>query len=372
MSNSIAPAAIGPQRPKSPRAIAAWLLVCCALLLAMIVLGGVTRLTHSGLSIVEWQPIAGTLPPMSPDGWTQMFRKYQATPEYRLVNHGMGLEEFRSIFWWEYFHRLLGRAIGFVFLAPLVWFAARRSIPAGLAPRLVGLFVLGGAQGAMGWYMVMSGLVHDPHVSALRLAAHLALALLLFGAMLWTALTLLHPARGARSKAVASVARWSATLSALVFVMALSGALVAGVRAGLIYNTFPLMNGYVVPPELLSLQPWYRNVFQNLATVQFDHRVIAWTLIVLVPSFWWRARSIAGVPRRARTAVNLLLAMLALQVSLGIGTLLLVVPVGLAAMHQAGAVLLLASALNATHALFAGSSSPRIPRYPGQSFAASA
>jgi cytochrome c oxidase assembly protein subunit 15 len=290
-----------------------------------------------------------------------MFQKYQATPEYRLVNEGMGLDEFKSIFWWEYFHRLLGRAIGFVFLAPLVWFAARRSIPAGLAPRLVGLFVIGGAQGAMGWYMVKSGLVHDPHVSALRLAAHLALALLLLGAMLWTALTLLHPTRDARSSAAAAVARWSAALSALVFVMALSGALVAGVRAGLVYNTFPLMNGYVVPPELLSLRPWYRNLFQNLATVQFDHRLIAWALIVLVPVFWWRVRAIAGVSSRARMAVNLLLAMLVVQVSLGIGTLLLVVPVGLAATHQAGAVLLLACALNATHALSAGSSGPRVP-----------
>src|SRR5262252_4722615 len=180
------------ERPRSAdaRAVAMWLLICCALLFAMVVVGGVTRLTHSGLSITEWQPIVGTLPPMDEANWNAAFAKYQATPEYRLVNRGMTLEAFQRIFWWEYFHRLLGRAIGVVFLLPLLWFIARRMIPAGLAPRLVGIFLLGALQGVMGWYMVQSGLVDDPRVSQLRLAAHLALALVIFASMFWIALSL--------------------------------------------------------------------------------------------------------------------------------------------------------------------------------------
>jgi len=333
------------------RAIAVWLLLCCALVFAMVVVGGVTRLTHSGLSITEWQPIIGTLPPMNDADWNKAFSRYRATPEFRQVNPDMTLEGFKRIYGWEYVHRLLGRAIGVAFLVPLLWFIAKRKIPAGIAPRLFAIFLLGGLQGALGWYMVQSGLVDDPRVSHLRLTGHLGLALVIFGAMLWTALSLIYARAGASDPSAAPHRRFAYALVALVFVMALSGGLVAGIRAGFAYNTFPLMNGSLLPPEIMAIDPWYMNFFNNMATVQFDHRLIAWTLAVLIAIFWWRVHSAADVPRRAKAGAALLLAMLAVQITLGICTLLFVVPVPLAAAHQAGAVLLFAAALNVAHAL---------------------
>jgi cytochrome c oxidase assembly protein subunit 15 len=313
----------------------------------MIVVGGVTRLTHSGLSITEWQPILGTLPPTSAQDWNDAFARYQATPEYLQVNRGMTLDAFKGIFWWEYVHRLLGRAIGVVYIVPLLWFVLRRQVPPGYASRLAGIFVLGGLQGAVGWYMVQSGLIDNPRVSQLRLTAHLGLAFVIFAAMFWTALSLLRPAPrdGARSRALGRFAR---ILVALVFVMVLSGGLVAGIRAGFAYNTFPLMNGEWIPTGIMLIDPWYRNFYNNMATVQFDHRVIALLLALLVPVFWWRARSMPLAP--LRLAAGLFLSMLIVQLTLGVATLLLVVPLPLAAAHQAGAVLLFAAALNAAHA----------------------
>ena len=317
----------------------------------MVVVGGVTRLTHSGLSIVEWQPIVGTLPPLDEAQWLATFEKYKLTPEYKLVNSGMSLDEFKGIFWWEYYHRLLGRLIGFAFLLPFLWFLLRRRIPEGYGLPLAGIFLLGGLQGAMGWYMVKSGLVEDPRVSQFRLTAHLGLAFVIFGAMQWVAMSLLYPERAGEGDArTRSARRWAGWLAVLVFAMVLTGGLVAGIRAGFAYNTFPLMNGSVVPPEIMMIEPWWRNVFWNMATVQFDHRLGAWLLAFLVPVLWWKARR-AGVPARARTGAYLMLAMLAIQISLGIATLLLVVPLPLAAAHQAGAVLLFALSLNLAHAL---------------------
>ena len=333
------------------RAVAIWLFVCCALLLAMVVLGGVTRLTHSGLSITEWQPVVGALPPMNEAQWNKAFLRYQATPEYAQVNQGMSLEAFKRIFWWEYLHRLLGRVIGAAFLLPLLWFTGRRRIPRGFTAPLFGIFLLGALEGGLGWYMVKSGLVDDPRVSQLRLAAHLALALLIFGAMLWTAMSLLWPATLRRDARRRAVARLGGALVALVFVVVVSGGLVAGLRAGFAYNTFPLMNGHLVPTEILVLEPWYLNLANNMATVQFDHRVLAFTLALVVALFWWRVRALPGTPSRARLGVNMLLIVLIVQATLGVATLLLVVPLPLAAAHQAGAVLLFAAALNAVHAL---------------------
>jgi len=328
--------------------VAAWLLACCALVFAMVVVGGVTRLTHSGLSIVEWQPILGTLPPLNEAQWLETFDKYKLTPEYRKVNHQMNLDEFKGIFWWEYFHRLLGRLIGFVFLLPLLWFWWRGRVDRPLALKLAGIFVLGGLQGAMGWYMVKSGLVDDPRVSQYRLTAHLSIALAIYAAMLWTALGLLY--RDAAAASARPLSRFAWIITAVVAYMAVTGGFVAGIRAGFAYNTFPLMNGHLVPPEIFMIDPWYLNFFNNMATVQFDHRLGAWLLALLVPWLWLRARREALSPR-ARLAVNLLLAMLALQIALGIATLLLVVPIALAAAHQGGAVLLLGAALLANHAL---------------------
>ena len=338
----------------SRRQVATWLLLCCTLVFAMVMVGGVTRLTHSGLSMVEWKPLVGTIPPLDQAQWEAVFHKYQATPEYQKVNRGMALEEFKGIFWWEYFHRLLGRAIGIVFALPLLFFLLRRKINGPLALKLAGIFLLGGLQGAMGWYMVKSGLVDDPRVSQFRLTAHLGIALLILAAMLWTALDVLHPDRTAHGAPRRRLGNFAAALAALIFLMALSGGFVAGIRAGFAYNTFPLMNGHLVPPEILSLEPWWDNLFNNMATVQFNHRMIAWLLMLLVPAFWIAARRVS-LPPRTRLATHALLGMLVIQVALGISTLLLGVPAPLAVAHQGGAVLLLSAALWVSHELRAPS-----------------
>jgi len=352
------PAAAGPLPARagaidgaSNRPLVGWLAACCLLVFAMIVVGGITRLTHSGLSITEWQPIVGALPPMSSADWDEAFAKYRTTPEFRDVNHAMALAEFKGIFWWEYFHRLLGRAIGVAFLVPYVVFAVRRRIPPGYAWPLAGIFVLGGLQGLVGWLMVASGLVDDPRVSPFRLTLHLALAFAIFGAMLWTALSLAFPRSSEHGAPdTPRLRRLAVAMVALVFVMVISGGFVAGIRAGFAYNTFPLMNGRVVPSEILLLEPAWKNFFWNMATVQFDHRLIAWLLALLVPLLAWRV-SRAGAPRRARHAATALVAMLAIQVSLGIATLVNIVPLPLAALHQAGAVAVFGLALAVAHAL---------------------
>jgi len=315
------------------RAVAAWLFACAAFTFAMVVVGGITRLTESGLSIVQWQPLAGALPPLSQADWEALFAKYRATPQFGKVFPDMTLDGFKSIFWWEFAHRLLGRTIGIVFLVPYVYFLAARRLSKPLAWKLAGVFLLGGLQGALGWYMVKSGLVDDPRVSHFRLTAHLGLALLIFSLEFWIGLGLLGE-RSARSNVLARL------VVGAVFLMALSGGFVAGLRAGHAYNTFPLMNGALVPPEAFMLEPWWHNFLWNVATVQFVHRSFFWLLLVLVPALWWQARR-SG----ARIAAHHLLAMFALQAVLGICTLLLAVPVPLAAAHQAGAVLLLACAL---------------------------
>lgn len=315
-------------------AIAAWLFLCAALVFAIVVVGGVTRLTHSGLSIVEWQPLVGAIPPLHEADWQALFEKYRATPEFKLVNFDMTLEGFKRIFWWEYVHRLLGRTIGAVFLLPFLWFWLRRRIDKPLAWKLAAVFMLGAAQGALGWFMVKSGLVEDPRVSQFRLTAHLGLALAIFATQLWIALDVLRPrTRGLRG--------FAAALPVIVYVMALTGGMVAGLRAGYAYNTFPLMNGHVVPPETWLLDPWWRNFGYNMAAVQLLHRSFFWLLLVLVPIAWWRWRALP--------AAHALGAAFVLQAALGISTLLLDVPIALAATHQAGAVLLLAATLWFSH-----------------------
>lgn len=339
-----------PAAAPSQRAIIGWLLACCAMVFAMIVVGGATRLTHSGLSITEWRPIVGTLPPLSLQDWMEAFAKYQLTPEYKRVNFGMSLEEFKGIFWWEYAHRLLGRTIGMVFLLPLLWFIWRKSVDRALAWRLGGIFILGGLQGAMGWYMVQSGLVDDPRVSQFRLTAHLSLAFVIFAALFWTMLDLLKSQEPSTTAPSAGLKRFAWIIFAVICYMVVTGGFVAGIRAGFAYNTFPLMNGHVVPPEIFMIDPWWKNFFYNMATVQFDHRLGAWALALLVPWFWLRTRTEALTPQ-TRMACNLLLIMLAVQIALGITTLLLRVPVLLGAAHQAGAVLLFAASLASVHSL---------------------
>jgi len=331
--------------------IAIWLLVCCALVFAMVVVGGVTRLTDSGLSIVEWKPIVGTIPPLSESDWEEIFEQYHKTPQYKKVNQGMSPDEFKDIFWWEYFHRLLGRIIGLVFFIPFLYFFVRKRIDRPLGLKLAGIFLLGGLQGVMGWYMVKSGLVDNPRVSQYRLTAHLSLAFVIYAAMFHVALGLLFPTGTLhKDNRLHSLHRFSQVLIGLIFLMVLSGGFVAGIRAGLAYNTFPLMNGHFIPPEIFMLEPWYRNFFDNMATVQFDHRMIAWILAILVPIFWFKSQQLA-LPSSTHLACNLLLFMLIVQISLGIATLLMLVPLPLAAAHQAGAMLLFTSALWVNHKL---------------------
>jgi len=261
------------------------------------------------------------------------------------------LDEFKSIFWLEFYHRLLGRAIGLVFLLPFLYFLARKRIDRSLAPKLAGIFVLGGLQGALGWFMVKSGLTDNPHVSQYRLTAHLAAAFIIYAYIFRVALGLLAPRpQHHGGDDVAGLRRFALGVAALVFVMVLSGGFVAGLKAGFAFNTFPTMNGHWLPPGLFALQPVWLNFFENLATVQFDHRMIAYTLALVVPIFWLQARK-TRLPARAARAVHLLLGMLALQITLGISTLLLIVPVPLAAAHQAGALVLFTIALFVTHEL---------------------
>jgi cytochrome c oxidase assembly protein subunit 15 len=320
------------------RAVATWLFVCAAFTFATVVVGGITRLTESGLSMVEWQPLIGAVPPLSQADWEALFAKYRETPQYRRVFSGMDLAGFKGIFWWEYIHRLLGRVIGLVFLIPYIYFLLKKSLSRSLTWKLAGVFLLGALQGALGWYMVQSGLVDDPRVSHFRLTAHLGLALLIFSLEFWLALGLLKENFRDKPNPLPLL------VVTLVFVMALSGGFVAGLRAGHAYNSFPLMNGNLIPPETFMLEPWWRNFFWNTATVQLVHRAMFWLLLILVPLLWWQVRRTP-----AKIAGHHLLGMFLIQVSLGISTLLLAVPVPLAAMHQAGAVLLLACALWTAH-----------------------
>ena len=348
---------------KHQKAIVAWLFVVGLMVFAMIVLGGVTRLTHSGLSMVDWRPVTGWLPPLDAAEWERVFARYQEYPEYKKLNLGMTLGEFKSIFLFEYTHRLLGRLIGAAFFVPMAVFWLKGWVDRRLGLKLVGLFVVGALQGVLGWYMVKSGLVSRPDVSQYRLAAHLSLALVILGAMVWVGLGILSPERPAVPPervpgqgpewGPGRLRCWSWGLTALIFVTALSGAFVAGLDAGFVYNTFPLMDGAWVPDGLFELAPGYRNFFENITTVQFDHRILATTVFAAVMVFWWRARR-AGLAPGQRLALNVLAAVAVAQVALGISTLLLVVPVPLAALHQAGAVALFLAAVWLAHELRPG------------------
>lgn len=336
---------------RNHRQIGLWLLICCALIFSMVVLGGVTRLTGSGLSMVEWDPIMGIVPPLTETQWEDVYDKYKQSPEYQQVNLGMELAGFKRIFLYEYAHRVLGRLIGMVFFIPFVFFALARKISWPLMPKLVVMFVLGGLQGLLGWYMVKSGLVDNPHVSQYRLTAHLAAAVVIYAYMFWVALDLLDFERQSRPGGRSSPLRPFAWVSAgLIFLTILSGGFVAGTKAGQAYNTFPLMNGKWIPDGLLALDPAYRNLFENITTVQFDHRLLATLALVGVVVFWWTAMRTPMV-QAARLAVHLLFAMALIQVALGISTLLLHVPVSLASAHQAGALVLLTLVLYALHAM---------------------
>ncbi len=343
------------------RAVGRWLLAVAAMVWAMVALGGATRLSGSGLSIMEWAPIMGTVPPLSDAEWQRLYDLYRTIPQYALVNQGFGMEGFKRIFWLEWAHRFWGRAIGLVYVAGLAWFWARGRIPAGLKPRLLLLLALGGMQGAVGWFMVASGFEADrTAVSPWRLVAHLALALALYAALLWTALGLLAPrgeppTPGAAPPVRRGVRRQVQAATWLLAAAMLAGGFTAGIRAGLDYNTFPLMDGRLVPEGYWRLEPAWLNFAENVAAVQFNHRLLA-TLAGLAALgaalAAWR-RLPAGPARRACLGLGVAVA---LQYALGVATLLLAVPAWLGTLHQANAVLALTAALLALR---------RLPAAPG-------
>jgi heme a synthase len=330
--------------------VAAWLFGCCALIFLMVVIGGVTRLTLSGLSITEWKPVVGIVPPLSAADWAAEFAKYKQIPEYRAVHFAMNLDEFKTIYYWEFAHRLLGRLIGVAFAVPFIWFLARHQLPRRLMVPLGGVLLLGFLQGALGWYMVESGLADRVEVSQYRLVAHLALALAIYAAIFWAALGLVS---GPALPVPRSPLVWRRAAEAVLVLVALTilaGGFVAGTRAGLTYNTFPLMDGRLVPEGYAQLHPFYLNLFENIAAVQFDHRALAvgsFTAVVVL----WTAGLRVMLPKPARIALHVLLAAAALQLTLGVATLILAVPIPVAAAHQAGAVLLLTAAIFFRHTL---------------------
>jgi cytochrome c oxidase assembly protein subunit 15 len=309
----------------------------------MVVLGGVTRLTGSGLSMVEWDPIFGIIPPLDDSEWNETFELYRQSPEYLKINIGMDLNGFKNIYWFEYAHRVLGRTIGTVFLLPFLYFLARGWISRALVPKLAGMFVLGGLQGLLGWYMVKSGLVDNPHVSQYRLTAHLGMAILIYAWMFHVALGLWF--RDDQRMVVSRGMRRGITmLAGLVVLTILSGGFVAGLKAGFAYNTFPLMDGHWIPQAIFMLDPTWRNFFENIATVQFDHRVLA-TLVFCAVLVLWFGSLRQPAARGTGNTTHVLMAVAILQVALGIATLLLHVPVAIASMHQAGALLLFSTLL---------------------------
>ena len=342
----------------NPGAVRLWLIVCAVLIAVMVCVGGATRLTDSGLSITEWDLVMGALPPLSTADWEEAFALYRQIPEYERVNAGMSLSEFKSIYWWEWGHRNLGRFIGLVFLLPLAWFSLRGAVRGGLRLRLWGLFALVCLQGAIGWYMVASGLSERVDVSQYRLALHLGTALVLFCLVVWQILALTRP-RGQRAEA--GLGAWALAGLALAFGQVTLGAFVAGLRAGLSYNTWPLMDGRFVPEGYFGDSARASDLFERVAAVQFNHRIGAYVLLAFAAAFAWRAAR-AGAARYGAMP----LAAVAGQAVLGIWTLLAAVPLWLGVAHQAGALFVLSAFVWSAYALV----SPRTDRAPSRSAAA--
>lgn len=344
----------GPSRRDRPasaaRQLGRWLAIWAAMLYLLIVIGGATRLTESGLSITEWKPVSGIIPPINAEQWQAAFARYQQIPQYAAMNAGMTMDQFQRIFLWEYTHRLWARLVGLAFAIPLLSFLARGMVPRELRGRLWLLLVLLGAQGALGWFMVSSGLSARTEVSQYRLAAHLAAALLIYGTTVWTAADFLARPRPRLSPDERVLRRGAWWVIGMALLTAIAGAFVAGLRAGRVFNTFPLMGGGVVPPGYDTLSPWWRNLFENPGAVQFDHRLLAIVTGISIIALWWRARHQALSPLTRRLLGWVTVAAV-LQLSLGIATLLLMVPVALGVAHQGMAILLITAGLLLLHAL---------------------
>ena len=318
-------------RPEmADKAVAIWLAVIAGMVAAMVIIGGITRVTGSGLSMVEWRPVLGWFPPLSAEEWQRVFKLYQTSPEYKHINTWMDLSAFKRIFWWEYIHRLWGRLIGVVFFFPFVVFVATHKIKRRMLLRVCLLFFLGGLQGALGWWMVKSGLSSDPSVSQYRLATHLGVAFLILGLLIWTILDLV----GKRHMPGPKIMFYHANIVTIfIFVTVIGGALVAGLKAGLIYNTFPLMDGRITPPDYFSLQPFWRNIFENVGAVQFNHRVLAIITLLTVVSLCVCSRFLSHNGLFLKT-IYVMGTLAGLQFVLGVLTLIHFVPGLLAVTHQ--------------------------------------
>jgi len=326
---------------KSLSGVRVWLGLVMGMIVLMVAVGGITRLTESGLSMVTWEPILGTIPPMSEAQWQHRFDQYKQFPEFKKLRPDMSLDQFKSIFFWEYFHRLLGRMLGLVYALPLFWFWVRGVLRVpGLKLKLLLGLLLGGGQGLMGWYMVKSGLVDNPLVSHYRLAAHLGLAFMVFFYLLWIFLTI-FPFAHKELKASKFAVRWAYALFFLLVIQIVWGAFVAGLNAGYIYNTFPTMQGHWIPPFWNHLQPLWKNFVDNPATVQLIHRVVGTTLGCATLIAWALLRFDQSVVGRKRLAINTFTVLMIFQFWVGLLTLLLMVPVALATIHQVTACLLL-------------------------------
>ncbi|WP_246274662.1 COX15/CtaA family protein [Hyphomicrobium sulfonivorans] len=339
----------------SGSAVRVWLWFCAALVFAMIVVGGATRLTDSGLSITEWQPLLGAIPPLNDADWHTAFEKYKGIPQYSVMNAGMSLEDFKAIYWWEWAHRFLGRFIGLAFGLPFLFFWLSGRVRGGFALKCLGVFALGGLQGFIGWYMVKSGLVDRVDVSQYRLTLHLITAFAILSLLVWLALSAAPEGERIRFLNVTPAQRLTAiALFVLIFFQSALGALVAGLNAGLTYNTWPLMDGRIVPDGLFMQHPWYINFFENITTVQFDHRMVAYAVVTLgLIHFVTLVRS-ADDERIVRSGALLAICLLA-QMLLGIWTLLAVVPLSLGLAHQGGAAIVIAVATLHLHRIASAS-----------------
>ncbi|BDD05762.1 COX15/CtaA family protein [Aureibacter tunicatorum] len=337
---------------KTFRPIIIWLFIGAALVFAMVVIGGITRLTHSGLSMVDWNLISGAIPPLSEGQWLNTFEQYQKFPEFQKLNYNFTLDDFKQIFWWEYLHRLLGRIIGIVFLIPYFYFLFKNKIDSKLNRKLLLILALGAFQGFMGWYMVKSGLVDVPYVSHYRLAAHLITALITFVAIIWTAFGLMFHGRNTRGSFDRSLIRMTRIFIFALFIQIIYGAFVAGLKAGFVYNTFPLMGDSWMPEAVTALNPLYLNFIKGLAGVQFAHRIIAYLVFALGIVIFFKGKS-SDLGKTQKGGLASMIIMLNIQLLLGISALIFKVPVTLGVLHQVGAFMLVFFAIFFYHRLLA-------------------
>ena len=333
--------------PKDKKHIRIWYWSGASLVFLILVIGGITRLTGSGLSMTDWKPIMGAIPPLSESDWRAAFEQYKQFPEYQQLNRGMSLSDFQFIFFWEYLHRMIGRLIGFVFIIPFGWFLIKKKFDAKQLKRALLLLVLGASQGLMGWFMVQSGLIDVPHVSHYRLAAHLSLAFIIFGFCVWFALDL-YPNRSKRQAGAPELRKWLWAFFLLLSVQIVWGAFVAGLNAGYIYNTFPKMNEFWIPPQLWMMEPAIVNLFENMVTVQFVHRLLATILGLMAIGLWVRAHQ-TETSKQTKFWIVATVILLFVQYLIGVYTLLYGVPLWMGVLHQAAAMILFGVVIGAIH-----------------------